>query len=240
MVHELIDSKIPESEKSSGRVAQESGILLAAGTVTTSWAVTTGVFWLLREPEVLRKLKQELAAALPPDLHTGDKSMLSVLEGLPYLAAVTQEMTRLGHGVLTRGARIAPDEDLPVPGTGFVIPKGTPASMSHYFLNLDPEIFVEPHRFWPDRWIEHPELPQFSFGRGSRACLGRDLSLAEMYLILAFMFRTFGTREVRLDDDVGFLELFETDESDIECACDSGIVQPKRDTKGVRCKAFRW
>lgn len=240
MVHELVDSKLPESDKSIARLAQESGFLLAAGTVTTSWTATIGVFWLLREPEVLRKLKQELAAALPPNLHSGDKTVLSVLEGLPYLAAVTQEMLRLGQGILTRVARVAPDEDLMVPGTDFVIPKGTAASMSHYFLNLDPGLFPQPHRFWPDRWIGHPELPQFSFGKGSRACLGRDLSLAESYLLLAFMFRTFGSREVRLEDDVGFLELFETDESDIDCACDSVVVQPKRDSKGVRIKAFTW
>lgn len=241
--HELLDSKLPEREKTIPRLAQEGGFLLGAGTVTTSWSLTTGVFWLLREPEVLRKLKEELVEAISPDLRLeGGASLLSVVETLPYMMATVQEMIRMGTGVATRAARVAPDEDLAVPGTEFVVPRNTAVSMSHLLLNRDPSIFPEPNRFRPERWIENPDLArwQVTFGKGTRACLGKDLNMSESYLLLAHIFRTYGTREVRMPEDVGFLELFETDESDIECAVDGVLARPRLDSKGVRCRVWDW
>ncbi|KAL7621659.1 hypothetical protein AAE478_008986 [Parahypoxylon ruwenzoriense] len=240
--HELLESKLPDHEKTIARLAQESGALLGAGTVTTAWTMTTGVFYLLREPEVLRKLKQELTEAVPPGFQARDKSLLRVLMNLPYLSAVAQESIRMGHGLVSRAARVAPDEDLAVPGTQFVIPRNTPVSMTHFMLNLDPDIFESPLSFRPERWIENPGLSrwQIGFSKGARACSGRDLAMAEIFLILGTIFPRFGTRDVRLERDVGYLELFETDETDVNCSVDALVVQPKKDTKGVRCTVHYW
>jgi cytochrome P450 len=241
--HELLDSKLPQSEKTIPRLAQEGGFLLGAGTVTTSWSLTTGVFWLLREPEVLRKLKQELVESVPVDLVLEDgQSLLGILETLPYMQATVQEMIRMGTGVATRSARVAPDEDLAVPGTDFVIPRNTAISMSHLLMNRDSHIFPDPNRFRPERWIENPDLArwQVTFGKGSRFCLGKDLNMSESYLLLAYMFRTYGTREVRFPDDIGYIELYETDEADIECAVDGVLARPRLDSKGVRCRVWGW
>ncbi|TIC93610.1 Trichodiene oxygenase [Colletotrichum higginsianum] len=244
--HELLDSKLSESEKSIARLAQEGGSLLGAGTVTTSWTITTGVFYLLREPDVLRALKSELAATFPAEAAiTDQKNLTGILEGLPYLSAVAQEMVRMGHGLVSRAARVAPDEDLAVPGTGFVIPRNTPISMTHLLLNRDPDLYDSPDRFQPERWIgdsRQAPLPprQFGFSAGARACSGRDLAMAEILIIIATLFRTYGTREVRFEDDVGFLELWETDETDVECSVDAMVARPKTDSKGVRCKVHHW
>lgn len=240
--HELLDSKLPTHEKSLPRLGQEGGTLLAAGIVTTSWTLTTGVFWLLREPGALCKLKQELIEVLPRDLDAADEGLLGLLDKLPYLAATVKEMVRMGHGLVTRQARVAPDEDLAVPGTDFVIPRNTAVSMSHLFLLRDPAIFPDPYRFRPERWIQNPGLARWdiSFSKGSRSCVGRDLSVSELSLALAYIFRNYGSREVRLEDDIGFLELWETDESDVECSNDGIIARPKVDTKGVRCKVHDW
>ncbi|GJC84772.1 cytochrome P450 monooxygenase sdnE [Colletotrichum liriopes] len=240
--HELLDSKLPESEKSIARLAQEGGSLLGAGTVTTSWTITTGVFYLLREPDVLQKLKFELAKAIPPDSAIDNENgLLSALEGLPYLNAVAQEMVRMGHGLVSRAARIAPDEDLVVPGTEFVIPRNTPISMTHLLLNRDPGLYESPNRFLPERWIGNPVLPrQFGFSNGARACSGRDLAMTEIYLIIGTIFRTYGTKEIRFPGDVGFIELWETDETDVECSVDAMVARPKSDSKGVRCKVKHW
>ncbi|KAF9875050.1 hypothetical protein CkaCkLH20_07316 [Colletotrichum karsti] len=241
--HELLDSKLPESEKSIARLAQEGGSLLGAGTVTTSWTITSGVFHLLRNPQVLHKLKTELTEALPANLvASNDKSLIAVLENLPYLSAVTHEMVRVGHGLVSRAARIAPDEDLVVPGTDFVIPRNTPISMTHLLLNRDPKLFESPELFRPERWIENPGLSQWQFGfsKGARACSGRDLAIAEIHLIIGVLFRTYGTKEVRFEDDIGFLELWETDETDVDCSVDAMVPRPKTDSKGVRCKVHPW
>jgi cytochrome P450 len=45
---------------------------------------------------------------------------------------------------------------------------------SGFFIHLDPEIFPEPMKFAPERWIDKPNLSQYlvPFTKGSRACLG--------------------------------------------------------------------
>lgn len=39
---------------------------------------------------------------------------------------------------------------------------------------MDPNIFVEPERFNPDRWMQEKRLDHYlaNFGKGSRICLG--------------------------------------------------------------------
>jgi cytochrome P450 len=69
------------------------------------------MFWLLRQPETLRKLKDELTAAIP-NLGMIGTLPLPVLETLPYLTAVIKEGLRLTYGISTRLARIDPDNPI--------------------------------------------------------------------------------------------------------------------------------
>src|SRR6186713_188989 len=55
-------------------------------------------------------------------------------------------------------------------------------------------IFEDPTAFRPERWLgENNHLDRYliPFNRGSRSCLGLNLALAELYLILAATFRRF-------------------------------------------------
>ncbi|KAK4118275.1 cytochrome P450 [Parathielavia appendiculata] len=250
---ELLDSKLPPDEKTFVRLAEEGGVLIGAGTLTTAWALTVAVYYLLREPECLVRLKQELAAALPGADRSATtanrpptkEALLPILERLPYLNAVIQESLRRSYGVASRLTRLAPDEELVVPGGDgreWRIPPNTPVSMTQLDMLLDEGIFPLARRFRPERWIENPKLARFqvAFGKGSRRCLGMNLALAEIYLVLAALFGRYGSREVRMNGDVGYLELFETDDSDIECSVDGFLPLPKKDTKGVRIRAHPW
>lgn len=236
--HEMLQSKLPPEEKSIARLATDGGAIMGAGTVTTAWALTVAVFHLLRSPESLRKMKQELAG-LPPG-----QSMLPALEQLPYLTAVIHEALRLSYGVASRLARIAPDETLTVreDSREWEIPPGTPVSMTQLLIFRDERIFPAHAAFRPERWIDEPRLDRYqvAFCRGSRVCLGRHLAMAELYLMLATLFGRYGSRSVRMAADVGFLELWETGESDVECSVDAFVPLPKVGTKGVRCKVHLW
>jgi cytochrome P450 len=250
--HEILDSKLPPEEKTIARLAEDGGALVGAGTVTTAWAITVAIFWLLRDAQCLARLKHELSTACPsdsatesvPDVPNAPKDIpLPTLESLPYLSATIQEALRLSYGVASRLARIAPDEELVVPGEKEChIPPNTPVSMTQLLVFRDASIFPSPLTFRPERWIEDPRLHRFqvAFNKGSRICLGKNLAMAEMYLILGALFRKYGSKEVRMDGDVGYLELWDTDENDVECFVDAFIPLPKRDTRGVRCKVQNW
>lgn len=166
--HELLNSDLPEEEKSNARLGDEAQLIVAAGLITTSWALSVASFHIISNPDVSKKLSRELLSATSAvqnaDLHE--------LEKLPYLHGCVREGIRLAHGVTTRNARLTPDVDLKY--GDWTIPRNTPVSMTNVDILMNKDIYPEPERFIPERWIDNPGLdPYFvPFGKGSRMCLG--------------------------------------------------------------------
>ena len=241
--HELLSSNLPESDKSVSRLKDEAAIVVGAGTLTTSWALSVATYHLLSSPKMLTKLKDELRTAVP------DKDVAAIplneLEKCTYFTGVIQEAIRLSYGVASRLQRISPDKALVFHDEkkhkDWTIPPGTPVSMTSVLIHQDPSIFPDPHAFRPERWIEDPRLDQFlvSFSKGSRQCLGINLAYAEMYLCLCGIFRRFGSKEVRMDDDEGYLELFETGLRDVEVKGDGFVPLTEEGSQGVRIKVMK-
>jgi cytochrome P450 len=84
--HEILESDIPESEKSYERLWQEAQVTIGAGADTTGNAFTVTHFHLLDNPDVLKKLQTELKEALP---NKYDPVELKVVEQLPYLVSLS-------------------------------------------------------------------------------------------------------------------------------------------------------
>ncbi|KAL2433865.1 Cytochrome P450 monooxygenase tpcC [Exophiala dermatitidis] len=233
--HEILYSSLPEAEKRTSRLADEGATVVSAGTVTTAWTLPVTVFYLLSDPVRLRKLKTELYEAIPDPTKS---TPLPELERLPYLTGVIQEGLRLSYGICTRLERIAPDETLVFHdgNKAWKIPPGTPMSMTSMMIHQNPDIFSSPSEYRPERWIENPRLDKYlvAFSKGKMQCLGINLAYAELYLMLAKLFRVYGSKEVRFDGDVGRLELYETTLRDVQVAEDRFIPLPPRDSKGVR------
>ncbi|EXJ81909.1 hypothetical protein A1O1_07976 [Capronia coronata CBS 617.96] len=233
--HEILYSSLPEVEKRTSRLADEGATVVSAGTVTTAWTLPVTVFHLLSNPDVLRKLKTELYDAIPVPTKS---TPLPVLEQLPYLTGVIQEGLRLSYGICTRLERIAPDETLTFKDGDKVwtVPPGTPVSMTSVLIHQNPDIFPQPFEYRPERWVENPRLDKYlvAFSKGKMQCLGINLAYAELYVMLAKLFRIYGSQDVKFDGDVGRLELFETTLKDVQIAEDRFIPLPHRDSKGVR------
>jgi cytochrome P450 len=229
---ELLNSKLPPEEKSPARLAAEAQVLVSAGSETTARALTFACYSILTSPVVLANLKSELAGAIPGS--PSDSVTLEQVQQLPYLTAVIKESLRLSYGVVGRLQRLWQNEDMHF--HNWTIPARTPVSMTSYDVHHDETIFKDSHRFNPQRWIDNPELDKFlvSFGKGSRQCVGMNLAMAEMYLTLSRLFRWFGSGQVKREGDVGWMDLFETDESDIKMVGEVLVPFMKEDTKGVR------
>jgi cytochrome P450 len=201
--------------------------IVGGGLSTTADTLRIGTFHILNRPEVLKRLKAELATVMPDPT---ESPPLKDLEALPYLSAVVSESLRIACGICTRLQRIAPD---PLKYQDWVIPAGTPISMTIYLLHNRPQEFPEPDQFRPERWLESEggnvapngeRLDRYliHFAKGSRSCVGMNLALAEIYLTLAYLFR-------RCD-----LELFETTREDVDIKHDYFTSFPRLDSKGVR------
>ena len=219
--------------------------MVGAGTLTTAWTLSITVYYLLTSPRILSRLKADLKAAIPdPQAATP----LSVLDNIPYLAAVVQEALRLSYGLSTRLARIAPNEAMPVvdarTGKTWIIPPNTPTSMTSTLIHHDESLFPDSHSFIPERWIENPRLDRYllSFSKGTRQCIGINLAYAELYMCLAAIFRRFGSSGkdgVRDEGDEGVLELSETDLSDVQIHADCFVPLARVGSQGVQIRLKR-
>jgi cytochrome P450 len=121
----LMNSNVPDSDKTDDRMAEEARILLLGGTDTTAMTLSATTYHILANPSIFKKLKAELTQAIPdPD----SLPVSSQIEALPYLTAVIEEGIRLHPAGSGRQERVAPDEDLIYQdtkgGRRYVIPKG--------------------------------------------------------------------------------------------------------------------
>ncbi|KAE8548914.1 hypothetical protein EYB25_009297 [Talaromyces marneffei] len=219
--HELLNSNLPEEEKSNARLGHEAQLIVAAGLITTSWALAVASFHIISNPDVSRNLRRELTSAN----FSVENADWHDLERLPYLHGCVREGIRLAHGVTTRNPRLTPDNDLKY--DDWVIPRNTPVSMTNVDILMNKDIYPDPEKFTPERWINNQGLDHYfvPFGRGSRMCLGVNLAQAELYHAIATIFTRFE------------FELHDTDLSDVQMKHAYLVPYPKWDTKGVRVRA---
>jgi cytochrome P450 len=171
--------------------------MIFRGTDTT--AILTE--WIMAEmvlhPEIQRKVQHELDAALGSREIT---SFESELARLPYLQAVIKETLRLHPpGPLLSWARLA-TQDVCV--AGHHVPAGTTAMVNMWAITHDPNLWAQPEKFIPERFlpshgghddvdVRGNDLRLAPFGAGRRVCPGRALGLATVQLWVAQLLHNF-------------------------------------------------
>ncbi|KAL4816633.1 putative cytochrome P450 [Aspergillus spinulosporus] len=218
--------RLPESERDTERLAREAMVLFGAGTITTAHTLSFICYYVLHDSHIRDRLGEELRSVMaqyPTSMPTWQQ-----LERLPYLQALVREGLRLSYGIMRRLPRVFPDAALRY--QQWTIPPGTPVGMAAYGLHTDPKVYPDPFKFWPERWLAQSNPSNnmnrnlVPFSRGSRGCLGMNLAYAEMYWALAVMFRPNAPK----------LELFETEEKDVEHVVDFLPAVPRLGGQGTR------
>lgn len=175
--HTLLRSSLPDPEKSNLRLGEEAQLLLGAGIETTAWALCNAAYYILASPQVQGNLKAELRAAIP-NPSAPDAFAYTKLENLPYLRACIKEAVRLSLSVTARNPRLLTE---PLIFNEWVVPAGTPISMTIKDVHLNDDVYPNAAEFKPERWLgENPRAPDGSpleryfvaFGKGPRSCLG--------------------------------------------------------------------
>jgi len=191
-------SKLQEGRDSEGKpmgreeLTAEALTLLIAGSDTTSNSTCAILYYLAGNRQVQDKLHKEL------DEHLGTEdetvSTESQVKRLPYLDACINEGLRL-HSTSSLGLpRLVPEGGMSVMGHYF--PSGTVLSVPSYSIHRDQRIWgddIEAYR--PERWFERDQADiqktfnPFSFG--PRACVGRNLAVLELQIIMASIMRRY-------------------------------------------------
>lgn len=120
-------------------------------------------------------LRAELEEAMPDASTQLDSNSL---QKLPYLTACIQEGLRLVYGIAGRNPRVSPEK--PMKYKDWVIPAGTPVSMTAMDIHHDEQIYPDSRSYIPERWLNNPKTKDggnlnrylVSFGKGARSCLG--------------------------------------------------------------------
>jgi cytochrome P450 len=157
----------------------QAAVLFSAAHLTTAHSLTWTLFLLSQHPDIMKKLWHELTSANGHATNGQNRRSLGSLpkgEELSLLDRVIKESMR----VLPASAysqRIAMDAVQLGPlqlqrGTGIVF---TPLVVHHL-----PELYPQPERFLPDRWINLRPSPYayHPFGAGPRLCIGGPLATA--------------------------------------------------------------
>ncbi|KAI1178461.1 cytochrome P450 [Nemania sp. FL0916] len=174
-----------ELKLDQGHLVQNASLLIAAGSETTATLLTGATFLLNANPEVLRKLEQEVRSTFRND----DEITLTSVSCLSYMLACINEGLRRYPPVAGGLPRTAPKGGAMV--NGRFVPEGTIVSVIQWAANHDEKYWTEPHTFAPERWLGDPKYKDDqtdvmqSFSVGPRNCIGRNLAYAEMRLILA-------------------------------------------------------
>ncbi|GMF81376.1 unnamed protein product [Aspergillus oryzae] len=71
--------------------------------------------------------------------------------------------------------------------------------LSNAIPSIDPDTWSDPEEFRPERWLEQPDAPLFTYGLGYRMCAGSLLANRELYLI--FM-RTINSFRIEPYDEI--------------------------------------
>ncbi|MGW0822098.1 cytochrome P450 [Streptomyces sp. NPDC002845] len=150
----------PDGEMSPLEMLSTSALLLIAGHETTVNLITNGMLTLLRHPDVLQRLRDDPGLAVP--------MVEELLRYEPPVHLLPQRTT------LT---------DIDIAGT--TIPRAASLWLVLASGNRDPQRFLDPDRFIPER----PDNQHLGFGSGIHSCFGAPLARLEAQIALTELAR---------------------------------------------------
>ncbi|NUQ74749.1 MAG: cytochrome P450 [Polyangiaceae bacterium] len=173
------------SAMSDRELLEQLRALLFAGHETTAVTLACAFHWLHWEPHVLAKVLNEIDAL-------GAGAEADAFASLPYLEAVCYEALRLNPPVVDTG-RAARE---PFQLMGYTIPAGEGMNPSPLLLHMREDLYPEPEKFRPERFLERKYSPfeYIPFGGGARRCLGAAFAMYEMKIILGTLLRKYRLR----------------------------------------------
>jgi cytochrome P450 family 135 len=148
---------------SNRQIRDELLTMIMAGYETTTSALAWTFERLLRSPEVMSHLQD--------DLEQGSDA---------YLDAVVKEVLRLRPVVPVLARKVREEVAL----NGHAIPAGSVLMVSIYLLHRDPALHPDPTEFRPERFLDSESEPWMPFGGGVRRCLGASFAQLEMKVVI--------------------------------------------------------
>ncbi len=188
----------------SDTLVQTMAVSMAfAGSETTAISLSAVFYFLLKTPAALDRLRREIDDAARAGRFADHETGLVTWhesQTLPYLDMCVKEAFRLHPAPGLPMERIVPEGGLEIAGRR--VAGGTIVGCSAWVLHRDEAIFGEDVDVYrPERWEVKGEGDEarvkvmngtmLQFGMGSRTCIGKNISLLEIYKLVPSMLRRF-------------------------------------------------
>ena len=193
MLTKFMEARDPDTKQkySMKQVLFSASSVMSAGSDTTATSLTIFFGYLLENPRCYAKLREEINAAA----ESGNlSSPVKYAKGsqLDYLQACIKEALRLSPPISMDLPRYVPAGGSIIGRNPYAIPAGTTVGISPYVLHRNTEAFgADAELYRPERWLEGGEEGRkamerynMTFGGGSRACIGKNISLMELSKII--------------------------------------------------------
>ncbi|MBP9681511.1 MAG: cytochrome P450 [Bacteriovorax sp.] len=169
--------------KTKNQILDHIRTFIVAGHETSATSLTWALYYLHAFPQIKERLKEELS------IHSQD-SFIETLFQSNYLDCIVNEALRLEPPVPFVTRKII-NRNFQMGERLFKV--GEEIGVSLTLLHQQPHIWEEAHLFNPDRFEKRRFSPyEFAaFGGGIRKCIGAELSLMEIKILLAHFLSSF-------------------------------------------------
>lgn len=175
----LLDARDEEGRPMTDQELRDELItLLVAGHETTATALCWTLRHVLADAALLRRLREEIAG------EAGDLAPEKIAR-LELLDATVREALRL-QPVVPMVGRVL-QAPLRLSSLGLDLPAGAIVAASIYLTHRRPDLYPDPARFDPERFLRRKPAPSewLPFGGGARRCIGAAFAMHEMKMVLA-------------------------------------------------------
>ncbi|OOO13631.1 cytochrome P450 [Aspergillus oryzae] len=185
-------------------IKMESFGAFFAGSETTALTLSGILYHILRNRSVYEKLTAEIDTAVQCNqLSTPHISYNDAIK-LPYLTACIREGIRMHPITGVSFPRHAPSSGCTI--GGYYIPPNARIGVNPGVMHFNKTVFGEDaDQFRPDRWIDGDvsKMDRYimQFGMGARTCLGKNISMCEIYKAIPELLK-FYTFELAGDEDM--------------------------------------
>jgi cytochrome P450 len=157
-------------------------LIWIAGSDNTANLVNWALLFCYQNPDWLSALREELDA--------WDGQDVMALSEMPRIKATIMETNRIrpGQFVLNKHAGKAFDF------AGYHIPAGSDVMHAHVLAHFMEDFYPDPFSFKPERFVEAGKFApktEGTFGGGTHICLGRNFSMLQGTVMVAYTLRNF-------------------------------------------------
>ncbi|KAK8027908.1 hypothetical protein PG991_004964 [Apiospora marii] len=167
------DAEKSESKLSLKEMHSNAELLMLAGSETTATLLSGVLYLLLKDPDAIRRLSQEIR----DNFQKEEDITFTEIANLPYLNACLKEALRVYPPVPIGSPRVVPQGGKFILGRW--VPPETRVAIHHYATYHSESNFTNADAFVPERWLGDPryaddaQIAHAPFGWGHRDCLGQ-------------------------------------------------------------------